>query len=268
MSKSLTVSAALCGLAALYAGAPRAATDPTMHQIYEAAQAGQLGQAEQMVEQVLRDYPRSGKAHYVAAEIYARAGNSARASQELDSAQSLDPGLPFAKAESVNELRRELTAAGRSSGAGVPTRASVPWAGTLLLLLGCGAIWMMLRRRSQANASPAGLLPPGAPGSYGGPGIGGMGPSYGGGMGSGLMGNLATGLAVGAGVAAGEELVHHLLDPGRSGGVLPTANADELADPIGQNLDMGGTDFGVSDAGSWGDDGGSFGGDLGGGDWS
>jgi len=44
------------------------ATDPTVHQIYEAAQAGHFDQAQQMLDQVLRDHPKSGKAHYVVAE--------------------------------------------------------------------------------------------------------------------------------------------------------------------------------------------------------
>ena len=73
--------------------------------------------------------------------------------------------------------------------------------------------------------------------------------------GSGLLGNLATGMAVGAGVVAGEELVRHMLEPGHH------ATADQWAAAPAPDLletpDMGGSDFGVNDAGSW---------DVGGGD--
>ena len=65
---------------------------------------------------------------------------------------------------------------------------------------------------------------------------------------------------------AGEELAHHFLDGGRSGGVIPTAEAGESTP---SNSDMGGSDFGMNDPGSGWDDGGGFGGDSGGGgDWS
>src|SRR6266478_5625715 len=76
------------------------------------------------------------------------------------------------------------------------------------------------------------------------------------------------GLRVGAGVVAGEELAHHFLDGGRSGGggVIPPA---EAGDSGFSNSDMGGSDFGVNDPGSGWDDGGSGGGGGGGGDdWS
>jgi hypothetical protein len=87
----------------------------------------------------------------------------------------------------------------------------------------------------------------------------------GGGIGSGIAGGLASGLAVGAGVVAGEELAHHFLDGGNreGGGIVPPASAGEWQEP--SNSDMGGSDFGVNDAGSWGDSGGGGGG---GDDWS
>jgi hypothetical protein len=77
------------------------------------------------------------------------------------------------------------------------------------------------------------------------------------------MGSVASGLALGAGVAAGEELVDHLLgggsNPGGSG-FVPPAESEPAPDP---NADMGGNDFGLDDPGSW-DDGGSSSGDSGG----
>ena len=54
-----------------------AAADPTVHQIYEAAEAGRFDQAQQMMDQVLKDHPQSAKAHYVAAPLLWRAGSTA-----------------------------------------------------------------------------------------------------------------------------------------------------------------------------------------------
>jgi len=39
--------------------------DPTVHQIYEAAAAGHLDQAQQNDDQVLRDHPKRLRLHYV-----------------------------------------------------------------------------------------------------------------------------------------------------------------------------------------------------------
>jgi len=238
-----------------------AAGDPTMHEVYEAAQAGRLSQAQQMIEQVLRDHPASAKAHYVAAEVYAKEGRLAAARQELTTARSLQPGLAFASPQSVQALERQLSgsrAFGATGGEGV-ARSSFPW-GTVLLLVGAGLVlWAVFRRRS--IVAPPAYYPGAAsgggygPGGYGGPGM------AGGGLGSGIAGGLASGLAVGAGVVAGEELARHFLDPNHaSGGIIPSADA---AVPP-ENGDMGGNDFGISDGGSWDDGGGSFGGD----DWS
>ena len=109
------------------------------------------------------------------------------------------------------------------------------------------------------------------PGPMGG---GPMYPGYGGG-GSGLMGSLGTGLAIGAGVAAGEELVHHVLDGHQTGGVISNASADEPGNSAPQNGDMGGQDFGLNDSSSssWddsssGSDGGSFDSGGGGDSWN
>jgi hypothetical protein len=95
-----------------------------------------------------------------------------------------------------------------------------------------------------------------------------MGPVQpGGGIGSGILGGLATGAAVGAGVVAGEALMHRVLDGHRSDDGLDRlantqigATQDDLLDK--SQDDMGGADFGVSDASSWDDN--SSGGD----DWT
>jgi uncharacterized protein len=250
--------------------------DPTMSQIYAAAEGGHLDQAQQMITQVLADHPTSPKAHYVQAELFAKEGKTTEARAELGTAERLNPGLTDFSQRSVAELKGQLGLAGSRPLPSqrvvvVPSRSepSIPW-GKLLIAAGVIALlFMLFRRRPAYNQYPsAGAVPGPGPG-YGPPGSGygpgyGPGPMGGGGVGSGIAGGLASGLAVGAGVVAGEELAHHFLDGGRhDGGVIPSADA---AEPGYSNSDMGGSDFGANDSGSWDDGGGSGGG--GGDDWS
>ncbi|MDB6107266.1 MAG: hypothetical protein JWO52_7265 [Gammaproteobacteria bacterium] len=261
------------------AGPVLAQADATPHQVYEAVKAGHLDQAHTMINQVLQHHPESAEAHYVAAEVYAREGNLASARQELATAETIRPGLPFAKPDAVQRLQRELAQGqtmrmapqSQSGQRNSQVRSAIPW-GFLLVVVGVIAVlWAVMRRRSAAavyqqypGAGP--VVAGGAPTGYGpGPGYG---PGYGGGpgMGSGIAGGLASGLAVGAGVVAGEELAHHFLDGDREGRVVPR---EEESPPANPNGDMGGNDFGVSDGGgSWDDSSGGGGGGGGGDDWT
>jgi hypothetical protein len=226
--------------------------DPSMQQIYDEARAGHLDQAQQMINQVLRDHPRSAKAHFVAAELAAKVGNIGVARSELGQAEQLEPGLPFAKPQAVQALQTEL---GQRLGGGAsmltPQQHSFPWIPVLLLVGLVMLVWSIVRRRSAAVAQyPGG-------GAYSGATVGGA-PYAGPGVGSGIAGGLASGLAVGAGVVAGEELARHFLDGDRHGSSVSPAGTE--AAPA--NGDLGGNDFGISDTSGWDDSGG------GGGDWS
>jgi hypothetical protein len=227
------------------------AGDPSVQQVYDAARAGHLDQAQQMLDQVLRDHPSSAKAHYVQAELYAKEHRSDLARRELANAERLSPGLSFARPEAVRTLREELsrpTSAHALLGSS-PTATTFPWGIALLIAVAIGVVlWMLLRRRNSpapysqyASAGGATSMPP-----------------AGSGMGSGIASGLASGLAVGAGVVAGEELARHFLDSDSRPRNVPEDDAGE------HNRDMGGNDFGVQDASSW-DDGG-FGSASGGGD--
>jgi uncharacterized protein len=272
VAATLSLGAAFAGLAAAPAFAE---ADPTMSQIYAAAEGGHLDQAQQMITQVLTDRPNSAKAHYVQAELYAKEGKIPLARSELGTAERLNPGLTNFSQRSVQELKSQLGLGSARRGNAQPVEglagrgaepSQFPWAKILIFGLIIAGVFMIFRRRSTyANQYPAGAGPGmgGAPGAGYGPGYG-PGPMGGGGIGSGIAGGLASGLAVGAGVVAGEELAHHFLDGGRrDGGVIPSADA---AEPGSSNSDMGGADFGSNDSGSW-DDGGSGGGG-GGDDWS
>ena len=269
MRRGIAGSVAVAALAFAISGMPALAADgePTVHQIYEAASSGHLDQAQEMMNQVLRDHPESSKAHFVQAELYAREGNAGLARSELLRAEQLKPGLPDESPRAVQALKAELGLGQRGeSGYGLSTAPAAPhfpWGTLLILALAIGVVWMLFRRRNSYVQYPAGAVPAGGASGANGPG-GYVGP---GGMGSGIggsiAGGLASGLAVGAGVVAGEELAHHFLDGRReSGTVLPPAGDGSNSG----NGDMGGTDFGVNDPGSWDDGGGDMGG--GGGDWS
>ena len=253
-------------------------SEPTVDQIYIAANGGHLDQAQQMMTRVLADHPSSARAHYVQAELYAKEGKTSLARSELATAERLNPGLPFANPRSVQELKAQRGLSGGAmrstalnsnvAGSGLAERERpFPWGTVLVLAAAVGILWMVFRRRRTVQYPAAGPGVGGAPGSAPGAYGPGYGPApMGGGIGSGIAGGLASGLAVGAGVVAGEELAHHFLDGGHGGGVIPTAEAGESGV---SNSDMGGDDFGMKDPGSGWDDGGGFGGDSGGGgDWS
>ena len=283
-----------------------AQSDPTIDQVYKAAQAGQLIQAQEMMKQVLRDHPKSGKAHFVEAELLARQGLFPKAREELALAESLAPGLPFAKPAAVQALRAELapaTPGASRMGAGpaaeqmAPAPAagfSFPWGAALGFGAAAAVLYVMLQRRRAAAVSPMG--PAGYTGGMGvpaqpmgmGPGgasMGQPGAAYGPGgapygaqpygtpygaapqpgMGSRIAGGLATGLAVGAGVVAAEEIGRRMMGSSDHRPAAAPVTSQDSFTSLDQNADMGGNDFGLNDAGSWDDGGGS--GDVGGGGW-
>ena len=252
------------------------AADPTLHEVYQAAEAGNYREAQAMMDQVLRDHPNSAKAHFVEAELLAKQGRLAEARGELATAERLQPGLPFAKPGSVEELKARLASSYpvRQPVTSAPTAATGFSWGPLLLVGGLVVLVVFVVRMLRAR-SPSGVQGAGLP-SYGGGaaaaqpnGTGAMDPVQpAAGIGSGILGGLATGAAVGAGVVAGEALMHRVLDGHRSDDGLDRlantqigATQDDLFDKSPN--DMGGADFGVSDASSW-DDNSSGGGD----DWT
>ena len=254
-------------------GGSALAADPTLHEVYQAAEAGNYREAQAMMDQVLRDHPNSAKAHFVEAELLAKQGRLASAQTELRTAERLEPGLPFASPQAVQELKARLGSSeglGQSGSRILPTSAGsgFPWAGLLLVLAVIAIVAFVIRqlRQRSAYAAPqrsglpsygggAGTAQPYAPG-----GPGPVPPT--GGMGSGILGGLATGAAVGAGVVAGEALMHRVLD-GHRPEDTSVVNPERSSDTSESQYDMGGDDFGVSDSSSWDDSSGG-----GGDDWT
>lgn len=207
MTTGVTTLAALGTVSPAQAQTSTAAAEPTLAQVYEAAQAGKLDQAQLMMQQVLVAHPNSAKAHFVQAELSAKQGQWGRAREALATAEKLAPGLGFAKADAVQALRTQLNAASATSNSGsnnaVATRtdnaksmsapaapaapaSSFPWG--LALALGGGAIGLaiyMNGKKTNAAAAANGGLNGNGQGMGAG---GGIGSGIGAGVGSGLGG--------------------------------------------------------------------------------
>jgi hypothetical protein len=284
----------------LAGGLAMAQSEPTMSQIYSTAQAGKLDEAQVMVQQVLVSHPKSAKAHFVQAELYARQGRLELARQALASAEQNAPGLPFAKPEAVNALRTQLAAQPLAASVKpvpvtyaaslAPTQSSSSWFLPLVLAGGfIAAAFFFFRRRTPEVMAQRPMYAPQSPqNGLSGPQTfgmaGGMQPAYpqsgypqagypqggypqqaGPGLGGRIMGGVATGLAVGAGVMAAEAIGRNLM--GSHSSASPQSDmfaGNNNFEPIAAdtNVDMGGNNFGISDT-TW-DDGGSGGGSS---DW-
>jgi hypothetical protein len=277
--------------------------EPSMADVYAAAQAGQVDKAQTMIQQVLVSHPNSAKANYVRAELFAREGKLKLAQESLQEAERLSPGLHFAKPEAVSALKSQLGELAAHSGSARSAASAVPSASapastnsnnnTVMWLVLAGGVVLLVvlavRSRQQAagagypTAAPAGPYGPVGPAGPGGNGLSGpqtfghpAGAAYPAqtaepSMGSRIMGGVATGLAVGAGVMAAEAIGRRLMDhdePGARGHDASGAgySGGQQFTPMdtNTNADMGGSNFGVSDGG-WDDAGG---GDSGGSsDW-
>ncbi len=251
-------------------GLAMAQSEPTLTQVYAAADAGRMEQAQTMIQQVLVAHPNSAKAHFVQAELAARQGQMGRAREALAMAEKLSPDGSFAKPASVQALRAQLAARSNAPAMAqsvrqAPPASPFPWG--LALAIGGGLIALaivMLRKKPEAQLMPQqpypnpvqgngnGLMGPQGFGMGGGAMAPGYGQPQGSGLGGRVMGGLATGLAVGAGVLAAEAIGKSLMG-GHEGSARPLDNSNGYDQPFAGNNDMGGQNFGVNDTGSWDD---------------
>ena len=242
-----------------------AADQFSLHDVYQAAETGDMAKAQAMMEQVLRDHPNSARAHYVEAQLLAKQGKLEAAAAELSTAERLKPGLPDEKPQAVQALKALIAGQAVNADSARPQETSGGFGmGSILLVLALVVFVFFVGRKmgrrnnpivypANNNGGAYGQQPNGSGMPMGGGPVGGMG----GGMGSGILGGLATGAALGAGMVAGQELMHHFTDGDKGGGAVSDANA---GDTWTDSNNMGGNDFGSTDTGSW-DDGG-------GGDWT
>ena len=279
MSPKTRAGVAILAVATLLIGTALA-QEPSLSQVYQAAESGNLTQAQRMMDEVLRTHPNSAKAHFVEAELLARQGRSAAAEAELNTAERLEPGLPFAKPQAVGELKRRITS---SRALDSPGRAIAPATGSGIswttVLFGAAIIALIFVVVRAMRRSTSTYLPAGSGTAYGAPPMTGYGatapaPPFGsgpagpmapggGGIGTGILGGLATGAALGAGMVAGEALAHRL-GGGHSGVSGSPVSPGDVAQQVPD--DTGGPDFGITDSASWDDNLASGGG--GGDDWS
>ena len=296
LALALALTVPVLALAQAETAATRA-REPSIDEIYKAAESGKLSEADSMIATVLTAHPGSAKAHFVHAELLAKEGKLGAAKTAYARAEALAPGLPFAKPEAVAGLLQRIdgpASAARpastkvvesqsvaSSGLGAPAKT-----GIVVLLIAAG--FFMFKRISGARPGASGA--PGAPGSapvtaqtgYPNPSYGGVPVGYAPGSTaqpnypyatpapaapsatSGLGGALMTGAAVGLGAVAVEQAVRHFSQRDRSDDIAEKRRDQPAFDNnLGPdtNADMGGSDFGISDAGSWDSGGGGGGGD-------
>ena len=154
-------------------GLAMAQAEPTIKQIYAAAESGKVEQAQTMIQQVLIAHPGSARAHFVQAELFARQGLASRGRDALAAADKLAPGLPFAKPEAVQALRAQLAArpaqsvsrepANRGMGGNLTGEAAAPVAPASSfplgwgLAIGGGAIALvifLMRKKPAAETAP------------------------------------------------------------------------------------------------------------------
>jgi hypothetical protein len=81
---------------------------PSLRDVNQAARDGDLPKARAMIDEVLQRNPDNARAHFVKAQLAARDRDLATARAELQEAERLAPGLPFAREQAVSNLRKRL----------------------------------------------------------------------------------------------------------------------------------------------------------------
>lgn len=81
---------------------------PTLREVNQTARDGDLAKARTMIDQVLQRNPNNARAHFVKAQLALRDKDIATARAELQAAEQLAPGLPFAREQQVTRLRTRL----------------------------------------------------------------------------------------------------------------------------------------------------------------
>ena len=135
-----------------------AESDITMHQVYLAAAAGKFTEAQSMMDKVLSEHPNSAKAHFVEAELLAKQGQLNKAASELNIAEALQPGLTFAKPQSVKELKHKIGAPSSNimqtniNNKTESTSGVKEWLPTILLLMGLVLIILLIVKTHHPQA--------------------------------------------------------------------------------------------------------------------
>lgn len=237
----------ILGASLIFAGL--ASADPSREDIDQALRAGNILKAETLIKEVVATHPESAKAHFKYAEILAAQGKLDGAKAELSKAEQIQPGLAFAKPESVKSLKHKIAGDAAST-------SSSPVGFLVIAALLIFVIFMVIRALTNRPQPTYSAVNPAMPNGYGPQGAypNQPGPVYGtpqsGGMGSSIVGGLATGAAVGAGIVAGEMLMHKVLD----GDHNTDSQVTRTPSPTADYSDISGNDFVDNDNGSWDND--------------
>src|ERR1039457_1968221 len=103
MLKNVTYGFVLLSAVFFSNGVALADDSPTLDQVYQAAHAGRMNEAQRMMDKVLKEHPNSAKAHFVEAELLATQGKMGNAEDELKNAERLKPDMSFAKPQAVQD---------------------------------------------------------------------------------------------------------------------------------------------------------------------
>jgi hypothetical protein len=203
---------------------------------------GQETQAVQALNNVLAQHPQSGVAWYLLAEAQDAQGNEPAAAQALNKAQTIAPGLPFAKPQEVSALQAHINA----TPAAVSPERHHGISPAIMVIGGFIVLFVLLRMFGRRRTVYPGYGAPGpmqnGPMGYGAPP--GYGPGGGFGGGGGFGNSLVSGLAAGAGFAAGERIIDGL-----------TGRGEARADTPQQNFPDDNRDDGLNGNPGWGDSG-------------
>lgn len=80
----------------------------SLRDVNEAARSGDLARARSLIDEILQRQPDNARAHFVKAQLASRDKDIATARSELQTAEKLAPGLPFAREQAVTNLRTRL----------------------------------------------------------------------------------------------------------------------------------------------------------------
>ncbi|CAM2145259.1 Tetratricopeptide repeat protein [Pararobbsia alpina] len=120
MKKLLAVAVlALAGLAqTAWAAAP------SVKDVEAAIRAGNYGQAETMLNEVVTAHPDSARAHYMYGQVLDRNGKAAAGLAQIEQARTLDPSLKFTDAAEFRAVERHVQADADATGGSVAQRPS------------------------------------------------------------------------------------------------------------------------------------------------
>jgi TonB family protein len=98
-----------------------ASHEPSVDEVYQTMSSGQLARAQSMIEDVLKKHPFSSKAHFVAAQVYAKAQYLIAARNELATAARLDTEMSYVDAAALHKFMQQIGSLPQSTPSQPPT---------------------------------------------------------------------------------------------------------------------------------------------------